>query len=1054
MATYLQGVTDYIPQIQPFTPDYNFYSGALQFKQSKHDAARKQLSSLYGSLLNAPLTREDNIESRDQFFKAIDQDIQRMATMDLSLAQNTEAAMGVFNQLTENQNIVRDMVWTKKWMKEMEKGQYLKNCVDPEKCGGSWWEGGDRLMNYQRDMFRRASSQEAMNMNTASYVAHQDITKRALDLVKDAGIDIEVDQVSGQWITTTKNGVNAIAPIENILMGSIGNDPKVKEYFNAQAQLQRLDFMYNNEQTYGSLDEAEQAYISQMMGPIENMFAGVQQDLEGTVDRTGVKIEKLDNAINNSVPEKRSRLEKIRDDFNQLQSGYTSSLEEVKNVNGEVTVAGRNGSYTGSQVDRIMGSYAMRNEIGSQAKALAFKDYKLKIKENPYAIEATRHKNRMLLEEYKQRNKMEFEIFKEERAQIAEQNAAMGGAEANSPITVTDVDGNTAVVKGDEWSYDVLNRGFNKFAEDRDGLRTNISQNEIDIIDQVARRTQIAADQGDVQAREDWVNMVENYLDAASNSISEESIGSELGQSASDDEEVSISSVVGEVSKMVKNNAAIASLRNKLFNANSVEEKYHMIRNEKFNSEMLNGGQIDLLYESTISPMLKSTEGGNEVLRDYLAPIWKSPEYHQKHNSILAKNEALSQMDNWYGEESSKVAQRARASSAYGDKWADAFESYIDDKGHVVNKDVFVANMQEKGYSAWAAEKLYRGDRKASWNDPDEWGDATGNVLGMVGDAVGTTLAGIFTLGNYGFDYDDAGDVANWDAPGQNEAENKSGYADAGLHDMWKRAFSEFGEPSGDKAWLGITGAGNETALGQKYQVVDPAQYRSTGTMGAIGFLQDAINNENAVFDLGGFSTNMPVNNNTAKEIANVLYKDMLTMKSDKNRPKLTVTYSDIAASDDGKVGLNIQFNQDYIKKYQGSEKNKGLMRGLDLSGEGITIYTDKSSAKNLFTQGARQTPVEKLMDWTGKVEMNNYGFYTKDFNITADPTTGDYKASGLVVTGLDENGYAMYDYYESMHSNVTDLNDLIAQYDNMLSSVAVQNKAIEDKWLLQNSVK
>ena len=60
MATYIQGVTDYIPQIQPFSPDYNFYSGVLQFKQSKHDAARKQISTLYGSLLNAPLTRDDN----------------------------------------------------------------------------------------------------------------------------------------------------------------------------------------------------------------------------------------------------------------------------------------------------------------------------------------------------------------------------------------------------------------------------------------------------------------------------------------------------------------------------------------------------------------------------------------------------------------------------------------------------------------------------------------------------------------------------------------------------------------------------------------------------------------------------------------------------------------------------------------------------------------------------------------------------------------------------------------------------------------------------------
>ena len=37
MSTYLQGVTDYIPQFQPFQPDLNFYANALQTKQNQYD---------------------------------------------------------------------------------------------------------------------------------------------------------------------------------------------------------------------------------------------------------------------------------------------------------------------------------------------------------------------------------------------------------------------------------------------------------------------------------------------------------------------------------------------------------------------------------------------------------------------------------------------------------------------------------------------------------------------------------------------------------------------------------------------------------------------------------------------------------------------------------------------------------------------------------------------------------------------------------------------------------------------------------------------------------
>ena len=50
MATYLQGVTDYIPQIQPWTPDYNFYQSALEKKQNMYDAGWQRMNTLYNSM--------------------------------------------------------------------------------------------------------------------------------------------------------------------------------------------------------------------------------------------------------------------------------------------------------------------------------------------------------------------------------------------------------------------------------------------------------------------------------------------------------------------------------------------------------------------------------------------------------------------------------------------------------------------------------------------------------------------------------------------------------------------------------------------------------------------------------------------------------------------------------------------------------------------------------------------------------------------------------------------------------------------------------------------
>ena len=93
MATYLQGVTDFIPDYQPFQPDYNFYANALQTKQTQYDSNWKQLNNLYGQLYSADLTHGDNIKKKDELLKQIDFNLKRVSGLDLSLEQNVNQAM-------------------------------------------------------------------------------------------------------------------------------------------------------------------------------------------------------------------------------------------------------------------------------------------------------------------------------------------------------------------------------------------------------------------------------------------------------------------------------------------------------------------------------------------------------------------------------------------------------------------------------------------------------------------------------------------------------------------------------------------------------------------------------------------------------------------------------------------------------------------------------------------------------------------------------------------------------------------------------------------------
>jgi hypothetical protein len=1061
MATYLQGVTDYIPQIQPFTPDYNFYSGALNFKQSKHDASRKQLSNIYGSLLNAPLTREDNAETRDKFFQTIEQDIQKMAGMDLSLAQNAEAAQGVFNQMLDNKAIVKDMVWTKQYQSQQQRAQGFKNCVDPEKCGGSWWEGGERLLQYNREAFKAASAQDAMNFGNAQYVAAQDVTKKALALAKEADLNVSVDQVTGQWITTTKNGPMLIQPLQNLFMGSIAKDPKVKEYYNAQAELGRKDFMYSNKEQYGSLESAEQAYISEKAAGIEQMFAGTERALQDDITNTQSKTKKLEDGINNSPPYKKSNLEAIRDDYNMIESGYTSTLGEVKNANGEIAVAKRNNKYTGGQIDRIMSAYNLGTDINGIATTLAFKDYEVSQKANPYGVEAASFRNRMLMEEYKHRNSMELATYKNDLKITAERLMSGGGPEQNSPLAVDVAGGTTITEDGKNSEYGHVNRGFDEFSEDRNELRSDLSANEKTILSEVVTRTKKAAENGDVQAKEDLVAMADNYLNALQ--IQEGTIGNTQGRSADEGSLVNTltSGVATANSSMLKANLA---------KANTLDEKYQLIKDQKFDPNTVRGGQVDNLYQNTMKGMINPDESGNPIIRDYLAPVWEKTTKQRR--NIQAKTEALSQYDEWYGQEAGEVIQAMKSDPAYSGEMVDAMESYVNQEtGHTNTKKEFVANMTAKGYSENEAVNLYGGDSRKEWNDPDEWGDGTWNTARSIVDGVATTAWGIFNIGTLGlaaavtgetgFDYDSPTDVANWDGY-EKEGATTEGiamwgeydsqrFAKAGVMDEWKRAFSKHASPDGDRAWLGITGAGDLTAMGQQY-TVDAASYRSTGTQGTIQFLQNAMNAD-ATFDMGDFKGTVPEDFEGGQAIGQRILNDMINMKSGASRPIATVTYADIAGGDENTVGMNIKItNQSYLNKYKGSEKNEGLFRPYmdQLATEGLTVYMDRDQANNTFTNGTKGSSLEKMMEWTGKVDFDQSS-YLKNFAIRSDKNSGNYVASGMVQAGLKDDGTPDWQYYESAHAYTTDLNDLVSKFDDMIASINSQNTAIDDKYVLQN---
>ena len=102
MATYIPGIETYVPQVQAFTPDYKFLENVMGTRQDRYTNNYNQLNELYGKVVYADLSREDNQNIRDQYAKELTPKLEQVSGLDLSLQENVNAAQGLFKPFYED----------------------------------------------------------------------------------------------------------------------------------------------------------------------------------------------------------------------------------------------------------------------------------------------------------------------------------------------------------------------------------------------------------------------------------------------------------------------------------------------------------------------------------------------------------------------------------------------------------------------------------------------------------------------------------------------------------------------------------------------------------------------------------------------------------------------------------------------------------------------------------------------------------------------------------------------------------------------------------------
>ena len=407
MATYLQGVTDYIPQFQPFQPDLNFYSNIMQTKQSQYDSNWKGLNKMYSAYYNADLTREPNVAKKDKHIKDIEFNLKRVSQLDLSLEQNLTQATQVFTGFYEDKDLMKDMAWTKNYNREVSRAESLQGAYD-DKQSGQYWADGVSALKYKKEEFKEASDADALSFQNVEYTPYVNTIELAQNIAKEAGLSIESvkfsEDAQHRWIIKTKNGQQLVEPLSNLFEARLGNDAKVQAVYKTQAYVNRKDYAQSNAAQFnGDKNLAEMKYLENSFNTLKASNVRRNAKLRETSVGYANKMKDLEKQIKDgdASPGAKDALAGYKENKDIVDNILERSDAEIKLLNGgqsstSTTSTGFVNPYGDLnslryKVDNGVASSLMKKDLDEAANIFAYKDMKTDIDANPYAVNEQKH---------------------------------------------------------------------------------------------------------------------------------------------------------------------------------------------------------------------------------------------------------------------------------------------------------------------------------------------------------------------------------------------------------------------------------------------------------------------------------------------------------------------------------------------------------------------------------------------------------------------------------------------------------------------------------------
>jgi len=339
MATYIKGVTDEFGKIVPYQPNWQFLTAVYSAGQARYDRGFNQVKSLYNSVLNSPVTNDENRQFRDDMFRKLQKSLHSVSGVDLSDPTNIKKAKALLNPISQDEDLVYDIHVTKHHQQQKSLMDQYKNSTDPEKRE-MYSDYSAMDIGFAEEDLRSAKRGDGSikKVTPRDFTPFEDINKFLAEQAKEQGLGIKYstkDPKNPAYLYKIENGEMAYKPFTSWAMGVMG--PRFDRQFDVMGRVSGENQIRSMMKEQGISREDAINTISQ------DMAKKLQQDRSDEAQFSMSNLAQVENKIETykqlykdgfpyDKPEVKEEYMELLEARDILEKNYSNASEESRKI--------------------------------------------------------------------------------------------------------------------------------------------------------------------------------------------------------------------------------------------------------------------------------------------------------------------------------------------------------------------------------------------------------------------------------------------------------------------------------------------------------------------------------------------------------------------------------------------------------------------------------------------------------------------------------------------------------------------------------------------------